>query len=141
MSGTESAGSAAKPNGTVEPMTEVEVRWRLLVSAAEDYAPLFKALWEFGVPADPRPGAPSEDGIKAALWALIEEGLVDLFHGVDADDDFVPVAPEKRPAVFADAESWAVLEDPAADVRYSTTEAGDAAVAVQPEGLAGINWE
>jgi hypothetical protein len=140
MSGTESAGSA-EPNGAAAPMPGAEVRWRLLVSAAEDYSPLFQALWEFGVPASPRAGAPSEDEIKTALWSLIDQGLVDLFHGVDANDDFIPVPPQNRRQLFADPQSWRVLEDPAVDVRYSTTATGDEAVAVEPTELSGISWE
>lgn len=122
-------------------MRDAEVRWRLLVSAAEDYEPLFKALWEFGVPAHPRPGAPTAGEIKAALWKLVDQGLVDLFHGVDDNDDFLPVPPERRREVFDDPNSWAVLEDPAVDVRYSTTAAGDVAVATRPTDLAEIDWD
>jgi hypothetical protein len=44
MSGTEPAGST-EPKREAAPMTDGEVRWRLLVSAAEDYEPLFHALW------------------------------------------------------------------------------------------------
>lgn len=140
MSGTEPDGST-EPSRAAAPMTEAEVRWRLLISAAEDYEPLFHALWEFGVPADPRPGAPSEDEIKSALWSLIDQGLVELFHGLDANDDFIPVPPQNRREMFADSQSWQVLEDPAVDVRYSTTVAGDEAVAVEPAELSGITWE
>jgi hypothetical protein len=122
-------------------MRDSEVRWRLLVSAAEDYEPLFKALWEFGVPANPRPGAPTAEGIKAALWELIDSGLVDLFHGVDDSGDFLPVAPENRRATFDAPDSWQVLEDPAVDVRYSTTESGDEAVATPPADLPEISWD
>ena len=42
-----------------ELIDEAEVRRRHLISAAEDFEPLFHALWEFGIPADPVPGAPS----------------------------------------------------------------------------------
>jgi hypothetical protein len=122
-------------------MSAAEVRWRLLVSAAEDYEPLFKALWEFGVPAAPRPGAPTADEIKAALWELIDSGLVDLFHGVDEDGDFLPISPDLRREAFDDPDSWQVLEDPEVDVRYSTTAAGDEAVATPPAGLPEISWD
>ena len=131
---------AAIPNDA-QQMSDDEVRWRLLVSAAEDYEPLFKALWEFGVPAHPRPGAPTADEIKTALWKLVDQGLVDLFHGVDDNDDFLPVSPERRREVFQDPKSWEILEDPTVDVRYSSTPAGDAAVANRPAGLPEITWD
>jgi hypothetical protein len=118
-----------------------EVRWRLLVSAAEGYEPMFHALWEFGVPDDPRPGAPPADEIKAVLRGMIEQGLIELFQGVDDKDDFVPVPACHRRDVFDDPHSWQIPEDPKTDVRYSTTSAGDAAVARQPDGLAEINWD
>jgi len=113
---------------SVQPISRNAVRRRLLVSAAEDYEPMFHALWEFGVPNNPVPGAPSADEIKAALWELIEDGLVDLFRGRTPDGDFVPVAPDRRRAAFLAPESWWVGEDPDHDVRYSTTPAGDEAV-------------
>jgi hypothetical protein len=72
---------------------------------------------------------------------LIEQGLVELLHGVDANGDHIPVPAPNRAAVFADPQSWRVLEDPAVDVRYSTTNRGDEAVAVEPAELSGITWE
>jgi hypothetical protein len=112
--------------GSPESMGEAEIRRRLLISAAEDYEPLFHALWEFGIPRDPVPGAPSEEAVKAALWQLIEDGLVELFHGQDDDGAFVPVPPAHRRNTFDNPESWRVAEDPTTDVRYSTTPSGDA---------------
>jgi hypothetical protein len=111
-----------------ESMSEAEVRRRLLISAAEDYEPLFHALWEFGIPADPVPGAPSASEVKATLWRLIEEGLVTLYHGQAADGDFVSVPRADLRTVFFDPRAWEVREDPADDYRYSTTPSGDAEV-------------
>jgi hypothetical protein len=130
MSSTLGSGSGRSS----ESMSREAIRWRLLVSAAEDYEPLFHALWEFGVPADPLPGAPSEDEIKDALWELIEEGLVDLFQGQTPNGEFVPLAADRRRSVFQAADSWRAYEDPKRDVRYSTTAAGDEAVRRPPEG-------
>ena len=110
------------------PISAAEVRRRLLISAAEDYEPMFHALWEFGIPADPVPGAPSQNEVKEILWRLIEDGLVDLFQGQDAQGEFIPVSPKLRKDVFLDPLAWRVIEDPAVDVRYSTTAAGDAEV-------------
>ena len=122
------------------PMSAAEVRWRLLVSAAEDCEPLFHALWEFGIPASPRPGGPTLDQVKGTLWQLVTEGLVALFRGLDAQDNHVPVPPEWAAAVFADPASWAEIEEPATDVRYSTTPAGDAAVHARPPGVREPDW-
>src|SRR6185503_7120443 len=110
--------------GSPESMGEAEIRRRLLISAAEDYEPLFHALWEFGIPQNPVPGAPSEEAVKAALWQLIEDGLVELFHGQNSNGDFIPVTPTRRRDVFDDPRTWQVTEDPASDFRYSTTAAG-----------------
>jgi hypothetical protein len=110
------------------PISAAEVRRRLLISAAEDYEPMFHALWEFGIPADPVPGAPSQNEVKEILWRLIEDGFVDLFQGQDAQGEFIPVPPKLRKNVFLDPLAWRVIEDPAVDVRYSTTAAGDAEV-------------
>ena len=110
------------------PISEAEVRRRLLISAAEDYEPMFHALWEFGIPANPVPGAPSANEVKEILWRLIEDGLVDLFQGQDAGGEFIPVPRKLRKDVFLDPLAWRVMEDPAVDVRYSTTAAGDAEV-------------
>ena len=115
-------------------MSRDTIRWRLLVSAAEDFEPLFHALWEFGVPADPQPGAPSADEIKAVLWELIDEGLIELYQGQTPDGEFVPMGADRRPTVFQSPDSWRVYEDPANDVRYSTTAAGDEAVRRPPQG-------
>ena len=110
------------------PISAAEVRRRLLISAAEDYEPMFHALWEFGIPANPVPGAPSENEVKEILWRLIEDGLVDLFRGQDARGEFISVPRKFRRDVFHDPLAWRVMEDPAVDVRYSTTAAGDAEV-------------
>ena len=108
--------------GSMEPIGEADMRRTLLISAAEDYEPMFHAIWEFGsLGLD----APSEGAVKAVLWELIEEGLVDLFHGQDTRGDFIPVPPTRRSAVFNDPQAWQVVEDPASDFRYSTTPAGD----------------
>jgi len=123
-----------------EPMTPAAVRWRLLVSAAEDVEPMFQALWEFGIPAQPKPGGPTLDQVKGALWQLIQEGLVTLFHGLDAHGDFIPVPPEWLASVYADPRSWEEREDPATDVRYSTTPAGDEAVRVRPPDVPEPEW-
>ncbi len=118
------------------PMRPAEVRWRLLVSAAEDYTPLVHALWEFGIPADPLPGAPTSDDIKAALWGLIEEGLVDLFvPGPDGEPRAVAAA--DRPRLFITPSSWEVGT---ATVLYSSTAAGDEAVRTRPPDVPEIDW-
>jgi hypothetical protein len=70
--------------------------------------------------------------VKAALWQLIDEGLVELVHGQDSDGDFVPVPPTRRSDVFDDPRAWRVTEDPASDFRYSTTSAGDEHVRCLP---------
>ncbi|HEX5204783.1 MAG TPA: hypothetical protein VFW27_33090 [Actinoplanes sp.] len=127
-------------DGAAHAMSPAEVRWRLLVSAAEDYTPLFQALWEFGVPEHPRPGAPTADEVKFHLWQLIEAGLVELFHGVDDAGDFIPVLAEERTRVYLAPASWEVVENPATDVRYSTTPAGDEAVARRPDDVAEPDW-
>lgn len=111
-----------------QPMSRDEVRRQLLISAAEDYEPMFHALWEFGVPADPVPGAPTADEIKATLWELIEDGLVELFQGESPDGKPLVLPRERRMRVYLDPATWEVREDPATDVRYSSTPAGDAAL-------------
>jgi hypothetical protein len=111
--------------GSMESMGEAEIRRKLLVSAAEDYEPLFHALWEFGSSGKPELDATSEGAVKAVLWQLIEDGLVDLFHGQDSRGEFIPVPPTRRSDVFNDPQAWQVAEDPASDFRYSTTPAGD----------------
>lgn len=121
-------------------LSSADVRWRLLVSAAEDYTPLFQALWEFGLPLDPRPGAPTVDEVKFQLWQLIEDGLVDLFHGLDEAGNFIPVPAEERTRVYLAPASWDVVEDPATDVRCATTSAGDEAAARRPDGVAEPDW-
>ncbi len=128
------------PEQGAAPMSPGEVRWRLLVSAAEDYEPLFQALWEFGLPGSPQPGGPTVDQVKGTLWQLITEGLVALFRGLDARDNYVLVPPEWTASVFADPASWAEIEDPAAGVRYSTTPAGDTAVRVRPANVPEPDW-
>jgi hypothetical protein len=111
--------------GSMESMGEAEIRRKLLISAAEDYEPLFHALWEFGGSRKPELDSPSEGVVKAVLWQLIEGGLVDLFHGQDSHGEFIPVPAARRRDVFDDPQAWQVAEDPASDFRYSTTAAGD----------------
>jgi hypothetical protein len=103
-------GSTAS-EGASPRMSAVDVRWRLLVSAAEDYEPMFHALWEFGVPDQRRSGAPPADEIKAALWALIKEGLIEVFQGLDTNEDVVPV-PAHRHELFEDPNSWRSTKTP-----------------------------
>jgi hypothetical protein len=131
MTGSDAAAGA---------LSAADVRWRLLVSAAEDYTPLFQALWEFGVPSQPRAGAPTADEIKFQLWQLIEAGLVELFHGLDDAGGFIPVPAADRAALYLAPASWEVIENPATDVRYSTTSAGDEAAARRPDDVAEPDW-
>jgi hypothetical protein len=125
----------------VSPMSPAEIRWRLLVSAAEDYTPTYQALWEFGVPAAPLPGAPSTDVITATLAELIRAGLVELYRMDPAGTEHRPVPATEREHLLASPATWTVPERFEDQVYYATTPAGDAAVAHRPDDVPPIHWE
>jgi hypothetical protein len=116
-------------------MSPEEVRWRLLVTAAEDYANPIEALWEFGLPDDPVDGAPDPDTIRATLRDLVAEGLVRLYWNQEVYGDPRPVPEEEQLAVLDDPSNWRLFQEGERGVRFTTTPAGDEAVGRRPPGV------
>lgn len=106
-------------------MTADDARWWLLVLAAEDYCSLVEALWEFGLPDSPLPGAPDEPTIRALLWDLVDEGLVGLHYCREIYGEITPVAAQDTGSVFSDPRSWTEPEEGRTGIRFSCTPAGD----------------
>lgn len=113
-------------------MSAAEVRWRLLVLAAEDYSNLVEAWWDFGLPEGPVPGAPDQQAVRAALRELVVEGLVELYWCAEVYGDMEPVAPAEQLAVFDDDGNWRLFQEGERGVRFTTSAAGDEAVGHRP---------
>lgn len=113
-------------------MSEAEVRWRLLLLAAEDYANLIEALWEFGLPDEPVAGAPAPEAVRATLRGLVAEGLVDLHWCEEVYGPTESIPPEQRLAAFDDDGNWRLFQQGERGVRFTTSPAGDDAVRTRP---------
>jgi hypothetical protein len=117
----------------VDQVTDAAVlRWRLLLLAGEDHVRMVEALWEFGWPDDPVPGAPAPEAIRATLRRLIAEGLVTLLWSRQRDDATAPIPADQQPAAFDDPAVWEPPEDAEWIVCFTTTAAGDEALRHRP---------
>lgn len=106
-------------------MTAEDARWWLLVLAADDYCSLVEALWEFGLPDNPLPGAPDEATVRHLLWDLVQNDLVALHYCREIYGETQPVSPEDRAKVFEDPASWAEPHEGETGIRFACTPAGD----------------
>ena len=124
----------------MNPMSADEVRWRLLISAGEDYKNLYEALWEFGLPDHATAQSPDIDTVKTTLERLVSDGLVRLYWCAEVYGDMTPVAAAEQSAVFDDEHNWRIPQQGETGVRFTTTPAGDDALRHRPEGLPDIAW-
>lgn len=113
-------------------MTAEDARWWLLVLAAEDYCSLVEALWEFGLPDNPLPGAPDEHTVRTLLWDLVDQGLIALHYCREVYGEINPVSEVDRSKVFEDPASWAEPREGMLGIRFACTPAGDEVVHSRP---------
>ena len=113
-------------------MTADDARWWLLVLAAEDYCSLVEALWEFGLPDNPLPGAPDEATVRTLLWDLVEQGLIGLHYCREVYGEINPVSEDDLPRVYHDPASWSEPHEGAVGIRFACTPAGDAIIRSRP---------
>jgi hypothetical protein len=106
-------------------MTADDAKWWLLVLAADDYCSLVEALWEFGLPDNPVPGAPDEATVRRLLWDLVQQDLVGLHYCREIYGDTDPVSPDDLSRVFDDPQSWAEPHEGQVGIRFACTPLGD----------------
>jgi hypothetical protein len=116
-------------------MDPAVLRWRLLLLAGEDHIRMVEALWEFGWPDAPVPGAPPQEAVRATLRALVAEGLVTLLWSHEDDQATAPIPADQQLAAFDDPAVWDPPEDADWVVRFTTTAAGDEALRHRPPGV------
>jgi hypothetical protein len=119
----------------MNPMNSDELRWRLLVSAGEDYKSLYEALWEFGLPDHATAESPSVDSVKATLARLISEGLVRLYWCAEVYGDMAPIPVDEQLAIYADEHNWRIPQQGETGVRFTSTPAGDEVLRMGREAL------
>jgi len=120
----------------MDPISADDVRWRLLLSASEDYTSLYEALWEFGLPDHATGSSPDIDTVRATLRDLVADGLVRLYWCGEVYGDMTPVPADGQLTVLEDEHNWRIPQQGEIGVRYTTTPAGDKAV-MQPPAPAG----